>query len=125
MHRYQMLRAYSLALTVALCGCAAPHRHSKASHTIETFTGRPDGLIRREEWLDEAGGGGCFFLATADVQSLCDNHTNQTALGGGSYIAVGPASVKVDPQTGQIIEATGSAVGNVIGAAVRKAAGVP
>jgi hypothetical protein len=78
-------------------------------------------LIQREEWMDTEGGGGCFFLATADVQSLVAIHTNQPSLGGGSYFDTGPASVKVDPQTGTIIEATGSAVGNVIGAALKTA----
>lgn len=119
------MRIASLICCCWLCGCAAPHRKAVTTHELCHYEGRTDGLISRETWTDREGGGGWFLLTTSDVQSLSAIHTNQAALGGGSVFTAGPISVKVDPQTGQIIEATGSAVGNVVGAAVRKASGIP
>lgn len=110
---------------ILISGCAAPRRLSKTEHITELYAGRQDGLVRVDKWLDEEGGGGIFLLTTADVTELNAIHTNQPALGGGSTFSTGPVSIKVDPQTGAIIEATGSAVGNIVGAAVKKAAGVP
>lgn len=112
-------------LTLVCCSCASPHRSSSATHERRTYQGRSDGLVSLDVWTDTEKGGGVFFLTTADVQSLGAIHTNQTALGGGSAFFTGPSSVKVDPQTGTIIEATGSAVGDIVGAALKKAAGIP
>lgn len=108
-------------LLLSIIGCAAPHRAAITTRELKTYQGRADGLIAVETWTDTEKGGGWFLLATSDVQSLIAIHTNQTAIGGGSAFAAGPLSVKVDPQTGQIIEATGSAVGNIVGAAIKKA----
>lgn len=66
-------------------------------------------------------GGGTFLLTDPSVASLTVYHTNQTTLGGGSYIGTGQMTLTVDPQTGQIVSATGTAIGNVIGAALKTA----
>lgn len=115
----------ALLLTVVLLsGCAAPHRNGRATHEVWQYEGRPDGLVRKEVWTDTEKGGGYFFLTDPTVGSLIAVHTNQTALGGGSHLMMGQASSTVDPQTGAIIGAVGTAAGNIIGAAA-KAAGVP
>lgn len=115
-----MKALFAIAL-LAMCGCAAPHRAAITKHEHRAYQGRSDGLASVDIWTDEEKGGGWFFLSTSDVQVLTAIHTNQTTLGGGSYFTAGPMSVKVDPQTGEIIEASGAAVGNVIGAAVKTA----
>lgn len=110
-----------LLAILLLTGCAAPHRAATATHEHREFNGRVDGLVSEDVWRDSERGGGIFFLSTSDVQLLSATHTNQTALGGGSFFTAGPMSVKVDPQTSQIIEATGSAAGAVIGTALKTA----
>lgn len=112
---------FALLFTLLLAGCAVPHRKALTTHELSRYQGRADGLIARETWTDAEGGGGWFLLTTSDVQSLHAKHDNQPALGGSSEFSAGPISIKVDPQTGAIIEATGTAVGNIIGAAVNKA----
>jgi hypothetical protein len=86
---------------------------------VESFTGRPDGLISREEWKDTEGGGGFFLFADPNVQSMTAIHTNQSALGGGSAFAAGEMSLVVDSNLVPAINATGTAAGNVIGATIK------
>jgi hypothetical protein len=102
-------------------GCACPHRKALASHTIEAFLGRPDGLIARETWRDQEGGGGFFLFTDPTVQSMAATHTNQRSLGGGSVFSTGPMNVLVDSNLAPAITASGTAVGNVIGAAAKAA----
>ena len=91
-----------------------------ASHTVETFMPcRPDGLLSRESWKDSEGGGGFFLFADPTVQSMAALHTNQASLGGGSAFTTGPMTVAVDSNLVPAIAATGSAAGNIIGAAVK------
>jgi|SRR5580765_2292123 len=118
------LIGFCLACLV-LCGCAVPHRAAITTRELRTYQGRDDGLLAIETWTDTEKGGGWFLLTTSDVQSLSAIHTNQNALGGGSVFNAGPIRIKVDQATGQIIEASGSAVGNIVGEALRKAVGVP
>lgn len=111
----------SLILTsVIVCGCACPHRRAETDRSVETFAGRADGLVRRERWRDAEAGGGLFLFTDPAVQSLAAVHTNQTALGGGSTFVTGTMSILVDTNAGAIVGATGTAVGNVIGAAVKQ-----
>jgi hypothetical protein len=117
--------ALFIAVAVILSGCAVPRRLAKSEHRVRMYKDRPDGLIREDIYIDIESGGGWFVLTESNVQMLTATHTNQTALGGGSYIATGPLTIRVDPQTSQIIEATGTAAGNIIGAAAKTAAGVP
>jgi len=111
----------SASLCLLLCGCAAPHRAAVSIHEHRQYAGRSDGKVSEDIWRDTESGGGWFLLTTSDVQSLSAIHTNQSSLGGGSAFSAGPISFKVDPQTGAIIEASGSAVGNIIGAALKTA----
>jgi hypothetical protein len=102
-------------------GCACPRRKGVTTHDVEFFRGREDGLIEREEWRDAESGGGIFVFADPNVQAMSAIHTNQTALGGGSVFSAGGLSSVVDSNLVPAITATGTAVGNVIGAAAKSA----
>ena len=117
-----MSKVQSLIPLLLLCGCANPRRAAITSHEIRTYRGREDGLIAVEIWQDTEKGGGVFFLTDPTVSGLVAIHTNQPALGGGSQFMFGQASIVVDPQTGSIIGAVGTAAGNIIGAALKTAA---
>jgi hypothetical protein len=117
-----------LALSLPLCvfvvsisGCAIPHRKAATTHTVELFRERQDGLVAREEWRDAEGGGGIFFFADPNVQAMTALHTNQTALGGGSAFAAGSFTILVDSNLVPAIAASGTAAGNIIGAAAKTA----
>lgn len=113
---------FSLLALLALCGCTfAPHG-SHATHRIWTYQPgtRSDGLVRYEVITDRSAGGGALFLMDPRAQSAVLTHTNSVLQTGGSLV-IGNGSVTVDPQTGDIISAAGTAVGNVIGAAVKTA----
>ena len=107
-----------LALSL-LCACAIPHRKATALHQVETFAGRADGLVCRESWRDCESGGGFFLFADPNVQAMTAIHTNQTALGGGSAFAAGSLAVVVDSNLVPAITASGTAVGNIIGATLK------
>jgi hypothetical protein len=112
----------SLALPLVIfSGCACPRRQASATHTVEHFTNRADGLVSREEWRDQEGGGGIFFFADPNVQAMTAIHTNQCALGGGSAFAAGSFTIVVDSNLVPAIAATGTAAGNIIGAAAKSA----
>jgi hypothetical protein len=66
-------------------------------------------------------GGGIFVFADPNVQAMAALHTNQTALGGGSVFSAGSMSSLVDSNLVPTLNATGTAVGNVIGAAAKTA----
>jgi hypothetical protein len=83
------------------------------------FQDRPDGLVWREVWRDCEGGGGFFFFADPNVQAMTAIHSNQCALGGGSAFAAGSLSIVVDSNLVPAIAASGTAAGNVVGAAVK------
>ena len=111
----------SAFLILSLPGCACPHRKALTTQSIEWFEGRTDGLVAREAWRDQEGGGGFFLFADPTVQAMTATHTNQYALGGGSAFAAGSLAVVVDTNLVPAIAATGTAAGNVIGAAVKTA----
>lgn len=104
-----------------LSACACPHRKATTQHIVEDFQNRPDGLVRRESWKDSEGGGGFFFFADPNVQAMTALHTNQNALGGGSAFAAGSFTSVVDSNLVPAITATGTAAGNIIGAAAKTA----
>jgi hypothetical protein len=104
-----------------LSSCACPHRKAESSRVIETFAGRPDGLIQRETWRDVEKGGGQFLFADPNVQSMVAIHTNQNALGGGSVFSAGSLTITIDTNTAAIVGAGGTAIGNIIGAAAKSA----
>jgi hypothetical protein len=100
-------------------GCACPHRKGVSVHTVEAFRNRADGLVSRESWRDTEGGGGFFLFADPNVQAMTATHTNQCALGGGSAFAAGSFTVLVDSNLAPAIAASGTAAGNIIGAAAK------
>jgi hypothetical protein len=102
-------------------GCACPHRKAVTQRTVEWFGGRTDGLVKRETWRDAEGGGGIFLFADPTVQAMTAAHTNQTELGGGSSFAAGSFAIVVDSNLVPAIAATGTAAGNIIGAAAKSA----
>lgn len=110
-----------LPASLFLQACACPHRKAVSSHEVETYAGRVDGLIRRETWRDSEQGGGQFVFTDPSAAQLFASHTNQAALGGGSVFSAGAVAVVVDTNTSAIVGATGTAVGNVIGAAAKTA----
>jgi hypothetical protein len=110
------------AFLILTCGCAYPHRTATTARTVEHFSNRPDGLVRRESWQDSEGGGGFFLFADPTVQAMTAIHTNQCALGGGSAFAAGTLTILVDSNLVPAIAATGTAAGNIIGAAAKSAA---
>src|ERR1700733_6818107 len=113
----------SLILTSLIgSGCACPHRKGESAHVVETFAGRPDGLVHRETWRDSEQGGGEFLFTDPAAGQLFACHTNQSALGGGSVFSAGTVTITVDTNTASIMGATGTAVGNIIGAAAKTAA---
>jgi hypothetical protein len=60
------------------------------------------------------------FLMDPKAANAVLVHTNSILQTGGS-LAIGEGSVSVDPQTGAIIGAAGTAAGNIIGAALKTA----
>jgi hypothetical protein len=102
-----------------LSGCACPHRKAEASHVVESFAGRVDGLVWRETWRDAEQGGGQFFFTDPAASQLFAAHTNQSALGGGSVFSTGTVTITVDTNTAPILGAAGTAAGNIIGAAAK------
>jgi hypothetical protein len=121
----QLLIATAGIWAVGLSGCAFPHRTSRSDHFIEEFAGRPDGLIRRETWRDREGGGALLLFADPTVARMSVVHVNQNDAGGGSIFGLGGLTIHVDTNLVPAIAATGTAVGNVVGAAVTSAAGKP
>lgn len=114
-----------------LTGCAVVPRgpivrHSSPTHVVERFACRPDGLVYREtwageRWTDDAFGRGLYFFTDPKLSGLVATHTNQAALGGGSSISSGSISIIVDSNLVPAITATGTAAGNIIGAAAKTA----
>jgi hypothetical protein len=123
-NRRPLLTIGSIVLlsSLLLCACACPHRRGESSRLVERFTGRPDGLVYRETWRDSEQGGGEFFFTDPAAGQLFASHTNQTALGGGSVFSAGTVTIAVDTNTASIMGATGTAAGNIIGAAAKAAA---
>jgi hypothetical protein len=112
-------QSLALPLLVLVSGCACPHRKALTTHTVEAFQNRADGLVRREVWRDCEGGGGFFLFADPNVQAMTATHTNQCALGGGSAFAAGSFTILVDSNLVPAIAASGTAAGNIIGAAAK------
>jgi hypothetical protein len=56
LHRLALLSIVICPLSIALPGCAVPHRKAASTHVIEVFQDRADGLVSRESWKDSEGG---------------------------------------------------------------------
>jgi hypothetical protein len=109
------------AVCILLQGCACPRREAETTRSVEWFEGREDGLVWRETWRDTEAGGGVFLFTDPAVQQMTALHTNQAALGGGSLFSAVTAAVTLDTNTAAVVAASGTAFGNVIGAAAKAA----
>lgn len=109
---------------LALGGCTVAPHGSKATHKVCTYQGRPDGLVMVEYWTDRSAGGGMLFFADPTLNNVTIVHTN-SALHTGGAVSIGSATVIMDPNTANVIGAAGTAVGNIVGAALRSSAGLP
>ena len=122
MRNFLLLAALWLcALALLLCGCAIVPHGPVVSHTISRYADRQDGLVWREQWQDTDFTRGFYLFTDPSVLSLSASHTNQTALGGSSRITAGSFTIVVDSNIVPAITAGGTAVGNIVGAAVKSA----
>ena len=76
-----------------------------------------------ESWSDTSSGGGTFVFADPTASAVHFGHTNQTALGGSRGTDIGAIQSVITTNAVNAITAGGSAVGNVIGAAVKAPSG--
>lgn len=110
-------------------GCASPSRKAISTHTAhgttEKFIGRNDGMVERvewnESWKDQEGGRGFFLFDDPSIGAVSVTHTNQSALGGGSTFFGTNFVIVIDTNSASVIGASGTAVGNVVGAAAKAA----
>ena len=77
----------------------------------------------RETWTDRSRGGGTFLFTDPAASQVVSGVTNQVALGGAHSFTVGNVSATITTNAVAAINAGGTAVGNVIGAAASAAAG--
>jgi hypothetical protein len=115
----KLISFFLLPFSFFLSACACPHRKAEASHVVESFAGRVDGLVWRETWRDAEQGGGQFLFTDPAASQIFAAHTNQSALGGGSVFSTGTVTITVDTNTAPILGAAGTAAGNIIGAAAK------
>lgn len=108
-----------------LCGCETGRRTNATLHEVRRWelvtnsTGRIQRyLVFRETWRDASSVRFCGLLTDPAIAGWTDQQTNQAALGGGYRISFGTATSKIDSAA---IQATGTAVGNVVGAAIKTA----
>ena len=110
-----------LLIGLIASGCASDHRRALTVHQLRRYCGRADGLVCVEVWRDSERGGGVFLFTDPVALNLRASHTNQMALGGGSWFAAGSIRSVLDTNAAPFIGAGGSALGNVIGAAAKAA----
>ena len=75
----------------------------------------------RESWQDDSAGGGTFLFTDPAASQLAFARSNQTALGGNHTASVGTITSVITTNAVNAIGTTGTAAGNVIGAALKKA----
>lgn len=114
-----------LCCALALTGCETGHRANETLHSVERWEIRTNStghvrryLVFRERWRDQGSVRFTGLFTDPTMQGWSDTVTNQTALGGGFRISFGAASSKTDSAG---IGAAGTAVGNVVGAALKTA----
>ncbi len=116
------MRTLLLIFALALSGCAAPYRYARSREVDRTYVGRQDGMVRQIVFSDTERGGGWFLLVDPKTQAVSAYHTNRLAI---HIFNLGESSMVVDPQTSEIVKATGAAVGAVLGTALKTAVGKP
>ncbi len=80
-------------------------------------------LASKEAWIDYSRGGGTFLFTDPNASQVASGVVNQGALGGTHNFTVGNISSTITTNAVNAITAGGTAVGNVVGAALSKAAG--
>lgn len=75
-----------------------------------------------ETWVDKSRGGGTFVLTDPQASQLSFTRSNQNGLGGTRAVGIGSISSTITTNAVSVISATGTAVGNVVGAAASAAA---
>jgi len=87
---------------------------------------RPHRFLAFEEtWDDTSSGGGTFLLTDPSASALDFAHTNQIALGGGRATHIGTLTAAPGTNDVALVNAVGTAAGNIVGQALETAAGVP
>ncbi len=117
------MRRVILISALALCGggCFMAPPGPTVSHEVKTYDPQTGHLVRVERWKDKSGLRALYVLMDPSGQNVNAWHTNQAALGGCSHFSAGSAGVVVDTNSAAIIGESGTAVGNVIGAAAKTA----
>jgi hypothetical protein len=99
-------------------GCVTSHKKEFITHEVWTYN-QSGQVASHEVWSENHHGGGTALLADPVATQIASYHTNQTGLGGASSFSVGNIQATVSTNAAAIISAGGTAVGNVIGAAVK------
>jgi hypothetical protein len=99
-------------------GCVTSHKKECIVHELWTYS-EAGTIAQHEVWSENHHGGGTALLADPVATQIASYHTNQTALGGASTFSVGNIQATVNTNAAAIIASGGTAVGNVIGAAVK------
>jgi hypothetical protein len=121
------------SVAILFTGCVSAHKKGRTIHErwdyqiVQSSGYGPVALpICHEIWRDEWTGGGRALLSDPKASQLLSIHTNQTALGGSSTLSIGDVSSQVSTNGiiavgnagGQIIQATGAAVGQLFNKSV-------
>ena len=94
-----------------------------STNGVGLFSPRPHVFIAFEEtWTDDSKGGGTFLLTDPKASALSFAHTNQNALGGGRTSSVGEVDSTITTNAVALVNAVGSAVGNVAAQVAKSAA---
>lgn len=127
------MKTKSTAIVVALllaAGCVSVHKKTTSTETIRDYTcvtNKAGDIVRvvthEEVRQDVYRDGGVTAFADPKVSILRTRHENQSKLGGGSQVNIAEISASVSTNTAPIIGAGGTALGNIIGAAVDSSTG--
>ena len=111
----------SAILAVLLFGCAGIHRVSGPSYSVET---RADGSVI-ETWSYFDNGRGWEFMERGSLTNFSVMNSNLLGFGGLSVFGAGAVAIDISSNASGVISATGTAAGNVVGAAVKTSVGIP
>jgi hypothetical protein len=110
--------AAAVVVAAMAAGCVTSHKKEYIVHEVWSYSGTGQ-VTNHEVWSENHHGGGTALLADPVATQIASYHTNQTALGGASTFSVGNIQATVSTNAAAIISSGGTAVGNVIGAAVK------
>jgi NADPH-dependent curcumin reductase CurA len=105
-----------------LCGCASIHRVSGPEHSVTTTY--PDGRVVTEKWSWKDDARSHEFFDRGSLSNLVVTQSNLMGWPGVASFSANGGTIDISSNAAPVIGATGTAVGNVVGAAA-KAAGVP